>query len=69
MSAHRYDRESGGCVCGSEWSRYWYTCITQVDDFGRAWLEAQEHWTVAAYADMDSEPWDCSHGHHRCTRH
>ena len=29
----------------------------------------QDHWTVAAYAGMDSEPWECSKGHDRCSRH
>jgi len=31
-------------------------------------VNTQDHWTVAAYAGMDSEPWECSKGHDRCSR-
>lgn len=66
--AHEYDMASGGCVCGSGWFPA-VGCEYVVADFGAAWLAAQEHWTVAAYADYDGEPWECSHGHDRCSRH
>ena len=69
MGAHEWDRESGGCVCGSAWSVYHSVCNAQVADFGSAWIKAQEHWTVAAYAGMDGEPWECAKGHDRCSRH
>jgi hypothetical protein len=70
---HKLDRESGGCVCGSEWDTFWHACVTSVDDFGQAWLDAQlvnaKSWSMWPDDEPARDVWECSHGHDRCSRH
>lgn len=65
MNAHKLDRTSGGCVCGSAWSIYSEVCSAQVADFVSAWLAAQESWTIV----MDQDFYECGKGHAHCSRH
>lgn len=69
MNAHQWDRESGGCVCGSEWSREWRACSTEVRMFADEWVNAQA-WFTSASEDMTPDDYfECGKGHMHCTRH